>query len=210
MRCKKSVTKFSEAAGRDITTCREYEGTADGELGAFNWTPSGLHWGWGLGAGAAASVLGGQIGANLNTNLKGEPIVSDDERAQYSALLGIGVPVLVGGIMAAFRGTRTAGWAAMGAGVAGGIAQYTLTKQSKYYMMSGSRYDRDLLGLYAAQRQLMGAGVQVLNGSEMGLPVAEEVRGAGAPVQLLNGADPGVSVYQGGFGATFGTSLFHK
>ena len=116
--------------------------------------------------------------------------------------------------MAFFKGTRTAGWAAIGAGVAGGITQYALTKQSKYYMMttSGSRYDRDLLGLYAAQRQLMGAnaGVEVLNGSEMGLPVAEQVSGAGAPVQLLQGGDSGVSVYQGGFGATFGTSLFHK
>lgn len=204
MKCEKTITKFDQTAGRELTTCAKFDGPADGELGGFAFAPSGLHWGWGVGAGLAASVVAGQLGDILFSkekdaagNLSQTP---DATRAKYAFGLGAGVPAAIGLVMAFFRSTRTAGWGMIGAGLAGGLVQYFISNSGKHaYSLTG-----DLGGMIAARQQLMGArGVQIL-----GLPVAKEIRGA--DVQIMGGADGAqgpVEVMQGGFGASFGTNF---
>lgn len=205
MKCIESVTKFDKAAGRELTTCKKFDGPADGELGTFAFAPSGLHWAWGAGAGAALSLISGQL-ADYASAVSAGTATDDPTRAKYAAAAGAGVPVAVGAIMAIFRGTRTAGWTMMGTGLVLGTVQYFVSKAGKHLgTMSG-----DLAGMIAARQQMMGAGgggVQIL-----GLPVAKEIRGAnGTGVQIMggtNGAEAPVEVMQGaGFGASFGTNF---
>lgn len=199
MECKKSVTKFDKAAGRDITVCEKFDGAADGELGTFAFAPSGLHWGWGLGAGLAASVVAGQLGDKFFATKDGTALL-DSERAKYAFGFGAGVPIAVGAVMAIFRGTRTAAWAMMGAGLAGGLVQYFMSKNA-IHPLGGM--DGDLAGMIIARQQLRGAApVQIL-----GLPVAKQLKGT--PVQIMgtDGAEAPVEVMQGGFGASFGTNF---
>jgi hypothetical protein len=212
MKCTESVTKFDKAAGRELTTCKKFDGPADGELGTFAFAPSGLHWGWGLGAGAAVSLIGGQLGASglfgktAATAATGAIPADDPTKAKWAAILGIGLPVATGAVMAIFRGTRTAGWAMMGSGVVLGTAQYFAASSGKYLLNLG--LSGDLAGMIAARQQMMGAGqgVQIL-----GLPVAREIRGAGGGIQIMGGTDGAqgpVEVMQGaGFGASFGTNF---
>jgi len=216
MKCEKSVTKFDKAAGRELTTCVKFDGPADGELGTFAFAPSGLHWAWGAGAGAAVSLIGGQLGASGlfgktsdAATAAGAPQLpaTDDAKAKWAAILGVGLPVATGAVMAIFRGTRTAGWAMMGSGVVLGTVQYLAASKGKYMLNLG--LSGDLAGMIAARQQMMGAGrggVQIL-----GLPVAKEIKGAGGGgVQIMggtDGADAPVQVLQGGFGASFGTNF---
>jgi hypothetical protein len=214
MKCTESVTKFDKAAGRELTTCKKFDGPADGELGTFAFAPSGLHWAWGAGAGAAVSLIGGQLGASglfgkvMSADGVNYTPADDAAKAKWAAILGAGLPTATGVVMAIFRGTRTAGWAMIGTGLALGTVQYFAASKGKYLLNLG--LSGDLAGMIAARQQMMGAGsggVQIL-----GLPVAKEIKGAGGGgIQIMGGTDggaePPVQVLQGGFGTSFGTNF---
>jgi hypothetical protein len=189
MNCTKTVKEYSEAAGRKVEFCRELDGAADGTLGGFGlgmgrlrgvvMDGGSLKWWTGLPIGAAAHYLSRSIITS------GAPLTS-----YFTADWQKGLPgLLVGGVLAIFKKTRTAGLTAIGTGIA-------LTAVNA---VMGTSTTTTVAGLPVAE---MGrAGVQVLTGgSPLGLPVAEEL--SGAPVQVLTGS--------GAFGATIGTNFARR
>lgn len=161
---------------------------------AFRMLPPGLHWGWGLLAGSAGPLLAG-AGARLV-----EPD-DQDARQTYQLVATGGAGLLIGGIMVAFKPSRTAGWAALGA--AAGVSVLT------YLAQKTSVFAGDNMGLTVAQEISGDPPVEVLSngGNGLGLMVAQEIKGelGQAPVDIL-GANNGVEILgnASGFGTSFG------
>lgn len=190
MNCTKTVKEYSEAAGRKVEFCRELSGAADGTLGGFGLTGKlrgvamdggKLKWWTGIPIGAGAHYLSRTIINYYNAMPTTTPML----QTEYMK----GLPgLLVGGVMAIFKKTRTAGLTALGTGVA-------LTAANAILSSVGTT-----MGLPVAQ---MGrAPVKILTGASggLGLPVAEEL--SRAPVQVLTGS--------GAFGATIGTNFARR
>jgi hypothetical protein len=203
MKCKSEKTEYSKAAGRDVTTCREFDSTASETLGSFNWTPKGLHWGFGLLAGAGTSLLAGKVAYEPSFSM------SPGDIMRNGLIASIGVPAAVGGVMALLPRTRTAGWATIGSGLATGIGQYVYQKYAAAATATTTTATQGM-GVVTANEQLYGAPVKILGGgSPMGLPVAESVTMGRAPVDVLSGAEAPVSIL-GGFGGGFGTNFANQ
>ena len=193
MNCTKTVKEYSEAAGRKVEFCRELDGAADGTLGGFGLTGKlrgvamdggKLKWWTGLPIGAGAHYLSRAIVNYYNTQPTTTPILQDEYMK--------GIPgLLIGGVMAIFKKTRTAGLTAIGTGVA-------LTAVSAVMATTTAT---TVKGLPVAE---MGraSGVRVLTGASggLGLPVAEEL--SRAPVQVLTGS--------GAFGTSIGSNFARR
>ncbi len=111
--------------------------------------------------------------------------------------------------MIAFKSTRMAGYTAIGTGLATLGVLYLM--RDKMNLAGYTTYDRDMLGL-VQREQLNGAPVQVLTGgSQLGLPVAEELSGLPVAEDQMGGTPP-VEVLTGatGFGTAFGTNFYRS